>query len=62
MVEHGIGKKPFQTRFLALKALQPLGVTDIHAAILGFPLVNGRIADPVLTAQISDGNAGLVLL
>jgi transposase len=61
IVEHRISQKQFQARVLVLVALQPLCPADVHAAILGFPPVNGGIADPVRAAQIGDGNPGLVL-
>ena len=61
IVEHGIGKKPFQTGVLVLKAFQSFRLADVHAAILGFPFIDGRIADAVLAAQIGDGNTRLVL-
>lgn len=38
------------------------GLGDVHAAELGFPLVDARIADAVLAAQVRDHDAGLVLL
>lgn len=60
-IEHRIRQQPFQTSVFVLETLQPLGLADIHAAILGFPLVDGRIADAVLAAQIGDRNPGLVL-
>ena len=52
---------PFPARALVLKPLRALGLADVHPTILGFPLVDGRIADAVLAAQICDGNPGLVL-
>lgn len=62
IVEHRIRQQPLQPGVLVLKALQPLGLADIHPAILGLPLVDGRIADAVLAAQIGHGNPSLVLL
>lgn len=43
------------------EALQPLLIAGVHDATLGTSLANSRIADTVLTAQIGDGNPGLVL-
>lgn len=40
---------------------KPLGLADIHAAILDLPLLNGCIADAVLATQIGDEHTGLVL-
>ena len=62
IVEHRIRQKSFQTGVLVFQPLQPLRLADIHAAILGFPFVDGRITDAVFAAQIGDGNPGLVLL
>ena len=53
---HRIGEEPFQAGILVLKALQPLRLADVHATIFGFPLVNGRITDAMLAAQIGDGH------
>lgn len=39
-----------------------LGLEDVQITILGFPLVDRRIAHAVLTPQIGDGNSGLMLL
>ena len=39
------------TGVLVLEAVQALRLADIHSAIPGLPLVNGRIADHVLAAQ-----------
>jgi hypothetical protein len=61
IVEHRIGQQPFQTGVLVYQTLQPLGLADIHAAILGLPFIDGRIADAVLAAQIGNGNPGLML-
>lgn len=61
MVEDRFGQQPFQTSVFVSQPLQPLGLNDIHAAILGFPHINGRIARAVLAAQIGDGNPGLLL-
>src|SRR5208283_1890210 len=46
---------------LALKSLQPLGLGHLKPAVLGFPVVEARLADPVLAAQIGRLYPGLVL-
>jgi hypothetical protein len=61
IVEHRIRQRPLQTGVLVLEPFQALGLADIHTAILGLPLVDGRITDAVLAAQIGDGNPGLML-
>ncbi len=56
IVDHRTSEEPFQARVLALKALHPLGFADLHAAILGLPLVYGRIADSAVAAQFNGGD------
>ena len=61
VIKHRIGQKPFQAGILVFKTLQPLSIADIHPPTLGLPLVDGRIADPILAAHISNGNTSLLL-
>jgi hypothetical protein len=56
IVEHRMGQQPLQARVLIHEPPQALGLTDIHPVILGLPLVDGRIADTMRAAQISDRN------
>src|SRR6056297_3201256 len=51
-IEHLLRQHLLQLRILGLQRLQPPGVGHFHAAILRPPLVEGRIANPVLAAQI----------
>jgi len=46
---------------LVLERLQPLGIRDLEAAILGLPFVEGRAADPVPATQIGGLRPGLLL-
>lgn len=62
IVEHGVGQHPLQLGVLLLKRLQPLGLADVHAAVLGFPFVDAGVTDPVLAAQFGNRDAALVLL
>ena len=61
MLQHRICQQPLQPGVLILEPLLALRLADIHADILGHLLVDGRIADAMLTAQIGDGNPGLML-
>ena len=51
-----------QAAVLLLKVLQLLELACVQAAILRLPLVEGRVADLVLSAQISHLHARLMLL
>src|SRR5262245_30946002 len=62
IVEHGVRQELFQPGILALKPLQPPGLRDLKPAVLGLPVVEARLADPVFAAQIGRLNPGLVLL
>lgn len=44
-------------RILGLQRLQPLRVGDFHAAKIATPVIEGRVADPVLPAQIGRAQA-----
>src|SRR5215467_5160192 len=62
IVEHGVRQKLLQPGVLALQPLQALGLRDLKPAVLGLPIVEARLANPVLAAQIGGLNSGLVLL
>jgi hypothetical protein len=51
-----------QLAVLVLKLLQPLGFGHLHAAEFPLPIVEGCLADPVLTAKIRRLRTRLVLL
>jgi len=53
-VEQGVGEKTLQARVLILQRLQPLGFRHFHAAELGLPLVNARVAHAMFAAQLGD--------
>src|SRR3984885_10598399 len=59
---HLLGQKLLQFGVLVLELLQPFGLGDIHAAILGLPVVKRRFRDAVLARQIRGLRPGLVLL
>lgn len=62
VVQHRIGQKLLQSGVLVLECLQPLRLADVHAAILGLPLVDAGVAHTMLAAQIGDRNPGLLFL
>ena len=62
IVQHRICQEPFQLRVLVFQRLQALGFGYVHAAELGFPLIDAGIADAVLAAKLRDRRASLVLL
>jgi hypothetical protein len=60
-IQHRIGQKPLQLAILIFKRPQLLGITDIHAAELGFPVVQCRFRDTVLPRQITRLRTRLML-
>lgn len=52
VVEHGTGQQALELGVLVLKALQPLGLGDLHAAKLGLLGVERRAADTMPTAHL----------
>jgi len=61
-VQHLLGEQLLQLRVLVLELLQPLGLGDVPAAVLGLPAVKRRFRDAVLARQIGGLRPGLVLL
>src|SRR4030081_1580187 len=61
VVEHGVRQQLLDLGVLAFQAFQALGLGELEPAVLGFPVVEGRLADPVLTAESSRLHPGLVL-
>src|SRR5581483_5284222 len=61
-IEHRLRQKLLQLAVLVLKCLELAGIGDLHPAIAGSPLVEGRIADAVLAAQLACRQSGCVLL
>jgi hypothetical protein len=55
-------KSFFSLPFSLLSPFQALGLRDFEPAVLGFPVVEARLADPVLPAQVGRFHLGLVLL
>jgi hypothetical protein len=62
VVEHGVRLQLLQPGVLALQPLQALGLGDLEPALLGLPVVEARLADPVLAAHVGRLHPGLVLL
>jgi hypothetical protein len=61
-IQHLFGQKLLQFGVLVLELLQPLRLGHIHAAVLGFPVVQHRFTDAVLARQIRRLRSCLVLL
>jgi hypothetical protein len=40
---------------LGFELPQPLGIGDVHASVLGPPLVEGGVAEAAFAAQLPDG-------
>src|SRR5580704_13297 len=47
--------------FFVLELLQPFGLGDIHASVLGLPVIERRFRDAVLARQIRPLRPGTVL-
>src|SRR5690606_27888784 len=62
VVQHRIRQQAFQLRVLVLELLQPLCVRQVHPAILGLQLVEGRGAQPVLPAKLGGRQTRLMFL
>jgi hypothetical protein len=61
-VAHRLGQTLVQLPVLILERLQRAGVGDLHRAVLRPPRLEGRVADPVLSAAVPDRDPRLVLL
>src|SRR5205085_3966262 len=57
-IKHRLRQQLLQPAVLILKCLQFAGVRDLHPAISRSPLLERRIADPVLPAQLPGRHAG----
>ena len=63
LVELGFGQELLQPGVLCLELLQALGVTRLHAAVLGQPAVPGRLGDLQVPADLVEfGPAGQELV
>ena len=62
VVENLLGQKLLQTAVLILERAETPGLRHVEAAVLGFPVVQRRRADPVPATQVRDPRARLVLL
>ncbi len=61
-VEHRLRQQLLELPVLIVQRLQPPRVGYLHAAIAITPVVEGRVADPVLAADVRHRNPGLMLL
>src|ERR1700722_19149003 len=61
-IQHPLCQNLLQFGVLVLELLQPFGLGDIHAAVLGLPVVKRRFRHAVLARQIRRLRSGLVLL
>src|ERR1700712_1060912 len=61
-VQMGLGQQLLELAVLGLKLAQSPGIRHFHAAVLGAPFVEGRVAEAALAAQVLDRQAGLSLL
>ena len=57
-----LGQQLLQLGVLVLKRLQPLGLGDVHPAVLGLPIVKRRFRNAVLAGEIGGLGTGLMLL
>lgn len=62
IVRHGVGQQPLQFGVLVFQCPQALGRRDIHPAERGLPLVDARVTETELAAQVGNRNARLMLL
>ena len=60
--KHLLRQHLLELRVLGLQRLQPPRIRHLHAAISRAPLVEGRVADAVLAAQLFRAQPGLMLL
>ena len=61
IVEHRIGIEPLQPRVLVLERPEPLGIRNIHPAVLRLPGVERCRRHPVLAAKLGDNRPRLML-
>ena len=57
-----LGQQPLELGVLALELTQPPGVGHVHAAELGPPHVEARVAESSLATQLLDRHARLRVL
>src|SRR5690554_6018418 len=62
IVEHRVGQQALELSVLIFQRLQPGGFGDLHAAILGFQLVERRRAETMPAAHLRGRHPGLLLL
>src|SRR5579863_1225063 len=62
MCQRQLRVHPLQPSILGLELFQPPKLRDVHASVPGFPVVDGRIAHPVLARQLHRLRASIELL
>lgn len=62
LVQLRFGQQLLEPGVLLLELTQPLGVRDLHAAVLGLPAINRVLDNAIPARQLADRLAGLVLL
>src|SRR5471032_1706261 len=61
VVQHRLGQQLLQPTVLVLQRPQPLGLRHFQTAVLRFPLVERRTADPMLAADVRRRRTSLML-
>src|SRR5580698_9034798 len=61
-IQHRLRQQLLQLAVLVLQRLELAGIGDLHPTVARAPLVEGRIADAVLAAQLARRQSGSVLL
>jgi len=62
ILQQEIGLQPLEPVVFILQFLQPIHVRGLQATVLGFPLIVGSGADPVVPPDFVDGATGVGLL
>lgn len=60
-VHHLLGEHLLQLGVLRFQRLQPPSFGHFHAAILGSPIIEGRVTDPMLATQLLRAKPSLML-
>ncbi len=60
-VQMRLSQQALELAVLQFELAQPFGLADLHAAVLGAPLVKRRITEAVFTADLLDRHASFGL-
>ena len=60
-VQMGLGQQALEFAVLQLQLPQPFGLSGVHAAVLGSPLVKAGITEAVFAANLFDRHTGFGL-